>query len=314
MADYYTPEQQIGAYDDQRPWETCMTLGTQWSWKPDDKIKSAAEVISILARTAGGDGNLLLNVGPMPDGRIEPRQVEVLKQVGVWLTKNRESIYGTRGGPWKPARAIASTRRGKAVFVHLLRVKDDRFELPDLPCQVMSASFMNGRPVKFSQGEGKLHLTFDPTAIDPLGTVIRLELDGPAMNLAPVEAPSLIKASASNVFRNGERYSADKAFDDDPHTRWAADAGVKQAWLQVDLGEPTTFSKVAIRESAVGGQRIQKFEVQYQDGNGWKTILAGTVIGPNFKREFPAVTARVVRLNILEATDGPTIDELEVLK
>jgi alpha-L-fucosidase len=135
MADYYTPEQQIGAYDDQRPWETCMTLGTQWSWKPDDRIKSAAEVISILARTAGGDGNLLLNVGPMPDGRIEPRQVEVLKQAGVWLTKNRGSIYGTRGGPWKPSRAIATTRKDKALFVHLLRVKDGHLELPDIPPQ-----------------------------------------------------------------------------------------------------------------------------------------------------------------------------------
>ena len=81
--DYYTPEQRIGAYDEKTPWETCMTLGTQWSWKPDDKIKSADEVIRILARCAGGDGNLLLDVGPMPDGRIEPRQVAVLrKQVG----------------------------------------------------------------------------------------------------------------------------------------------------------------------------------------------------------------------------------------
>jgi len=314
FADYYTPEQRIGSYDDQRPWETCMTLGRQWSWRPDDNIKSAAEVISILARTVGGDGNLLLNVGPMPDGRIAPRQVEVLKQVGAWLTRNRDSIYGTRGGPWKPSRAIASTRKGKAVFIHLLRAEDGRFELPDLSRKVLSASLMNGGPVKFTQGVGKLRLTFDQAAIDPLDTVIRLELDGSAMDLAPVELLSTIKASASNVFRNEERYGADNAFDDDLHTRWATDAEVKEAWLEADFGEPKTFSKVTIREWASGGKRIQKFEVRYRDGNDWKTIFAGTTVGANFRKEFPAVTARVVRLNILEATKGPTIDEFEILK
>ena len=118
-ADYYMPEQRIGAYDDQRAWETCMTLGTQWSWKPKDTIKSASEVIGILARVAGGDGNLLLDVGPMPDGRIEPRQVDVLEQVGSWMKVNGESIYGTRGGPWKPTTespALARAERFTCIF------------------------------------------------------------------------------------------------------------------------------------------------------------------------------------------------------
>jgi len=144
--DYYTPEQHIGAYDDKTPWETCMTLGTQWSWKPDDKIKSAGEVISILAQCAGGDGNLLLDVGPMPDGRIEPRQVEVLKQVGAWLGKNGESIYGTRGGPWKPTKAVASTRKGKMIYLHVLRGRVDTIELPDIARKVKAARLLGGGP------------------------------------------------------------------------------------------------------------------------------------------------------------------------
>src|SRR3569833_3220226 len=123
--DFYTPEQRIGGYDDQTPWETCMTLGTQWSWKPDDILKSAPEVVSILARVTGGGGNLLLDVGPMPDGRIEPRQVEILKQVGAWLRQNGESIYGTHGGPWKPTSAVTSTRCGNIIYVHILKWRDD---------------------------------------------------------------------------------------------------------------------------------------------------------------------------------------------
>jgi alpha-L-fucosidase len=97
--DFYTPEQRIGAYDDKTRWETCMTLGTQWSWKPEDQIKSPGEVIRILAQCAGGDGNLLLDVGPMPDGRIEPRQVETLEKIGAWLDNNSRGPMETDQSP-----------------------------------------------------------------------------------------------------------------------------------------------------------------------------------------------------------------------
>ena len=165
--DFYTPEQRIGAYDDKTPWETCMTLGTQWSWKPDDKIKSAGEVIRILAQCAGGDGNLLLDVGPMPDGRIEPRQVAVLKQVGAWLDKNGESIYGTRGGPWKPTKAIASTRKGNVIYVHVLHDASDIIELPAIARKIKSASLLNGSKVKFKSQDGTLVLTVPTVERDP---------------------------------------------------------------------------------------------------------------------------------------------------
>ena len=78
-----------------------MTICQQWAWKPNDRMKSLKECIQTLVRVAGGDGNLLFNVGPMPDGRIEPRQVDRLKEMGDWLRKYGESIYGTRGGPFK---------------------------------------------------------------------------------------------------------------------------------------------------------------------------------------------------------------------
>ena len=182
-ADFYTPEQQIGAYDDQRPWETCMTICHQWSWKPDDKMKSPAEVVSILCRVVGGDGNLLLNVGPMPDGRIEPRQVEVLKQVGAWMQVNGESIYGTRGGPWKPTKAVASTRKGKTIYLHVLKSENGRVELPALPVAIKSATLLAGGNVKFSQKDGKLVLEIPAAALDTLDTIVKLEVDRPALEI-----------------------------------------------------------------------------------------------------------------------------------
>jgi alpha-L-fucosidase len=186
-ADYYTPEQRIGSYDDQRPWETCMTLGTQWSWKPEDKIKTPAEVVGIIARTLGGDGNLLLNVGPMPDGRIEPRQVAVLETVGGWVKKNEASIYGTRGGPFKPSANVTSTRRGKQIYVTVLKWPEGALKLPAIQAKVLGAKTLSGGRVDCQQtGEG-IEISLAPEHRDPLATVIALKLDGDGMSIPAVD-------------------------------------------------------------------------------------------------------------------------------
>jgi alpha-L-fucosidase len=187
LADYYTPEQHIGAYDDQRPWETCMTLGTQWSWKPNDPIKSPAEVVGILCSTAGGDGNLLLDVGPTPDGRIEPHQVEVLQQVGAWLAVNGEAIYGTRGGPWKPTKQITSTRKGRVIYLHVTGVPDGQVKLPALPAKILSATLLSGEKVEALQQAGKLVVRIPVAALNPMGTMVKLEVDRPALEIPAID-------------------------------------------------------------------------------------------------------------------------------
>jgi alpha-L-fucosidase len=190
FADYYSPEQHIGAYDDLRPWETCMTLGTQWSWKPNDDIKTAADLIGILARTAGGDGNLLLDVGPMPDGRIEPRQVQVLKQVGAWMKKNGQSIYGTRGGPFKPADYGAATREGKIIYLHVLKWPDGLLRLPDIQANIVSARLLNGGKAGVRQTGGEIEISVAPAERDAGDTVVALKLDSDALKIPAAAVPS----------------------------------------------------------------------------------------------------------------------------
>ena len=199
-ADYYTPEQRIGAYDDQRPWETCMTLGTQWSWKPKDKIKSAAEVISILTRTVGGDGNLLLDVGPMPDGRIEPRQVDVLEQVGDWVKVNSESIYDTRGGPWKPTETLASTRKGRNIYVHVLKWPAGPLKLPEIPAKIISAKLLSGGSVEFHQIASGIEVSVPSARRDANDTVIVLKLNRDAMTIPAMGImPMPIARTSANI-------------------------------------------------------------------------------------------------------------------
>ena len=125
-----------------------MTICNQWSWKPDDRMKSLKECLVVLVRCAGGDGNLLFNVGPMPDGEIEPRQAKRLREMGRWLEWNGESIYGTRGGPYLPNSCAVNTYRGKTIYLHLLQWPRDRdtVRIPAPGVKVVSARLLRACP------------------------------------------------------------------------------------------------------------------------------------------------------------------------
>lgn len=314
--DYDTPEQKIGKFQFDRPWESCMTVSAhnQWAWGgANDGVKSTAACLDMLIRCAGGDGNMLLNVGPRPDGVIDPAQANLLKSIGAWLAKNDESIYNTRGGPWKPTKNIASTRKGNTVFLHVLKSENGRVELPALPAKIESAALLDGEKVSASQQDGKLILEIPTASLDAMDTIVKLELDRPAMDLPVMNLPANFKATASNVYQNDEAdYGPQFAFDSDEQTRWATDSETKQAWIAVQFMTPRTVSHIRISEAYAG--RVKKFIFEYQDGNDWKTIFSGTTLGEKFERRFDPVTATEFRLNILDATEGPTIDEIELLK
>lgn len=312
--DYDTPEQKIGKYQDDRPWETCMTICRQWAWKPNDDMKSLKQCLQTLVTCAAGDGNLLFNVGPTPDGVIEARQIERLNEMGAWLKKNGESIYGTRGGPWKPTPVMGSTRKGSVIYLHLLREDDGVVELPALPHQVKKARLLGGGKVSVDRNGSSLKLSFDKTKIDPIDTIIHLELDGSAMDIPAINLASDIKATASNVYQSmADAHGPQMAFDNDSHTRWATDTGTKQCWIAADLGKSLTLQRVRIEEAI--GDRVQKFEFQYRDGGHWKTIYRGSKIGRWHQQKIDSpVTAREFRLNILDATDGPTIADIELIE
>ena len=76
------------------------------------------------------NGNLLFNVGPMPDGRIEQRQKDLLKAMGDWLKINGDAVYGTRGGPYLPTDYMVSTRQDNKIFLHLFKKPGQVLELP----------------------------------------------------------------------------------------------------------------------------------------------------------------------------------------
>jgi alpha-L-fucosidase len=308
--DYDTPEQRVGGFQNTRPWESCITICNQWAWKPDDRMKSLSECLRTLILCAGGDGNLLFNVGPMPDGRIEPRQVKRLQEMGAWLKRYGRSIYGTRGGPFKPGAWGASTYAGNTVYLHVFRWPENGLVLPAIGRKILANKTLTGGKAVITQADSGITIQMPLKYEQAIDTLIRLDLDGPASGISPVAVPSPIKAAASNSYHNQEAYSADKAFDGDNGTRWATDDGTHQAWVSLDLGKPARFSGVTIREAYAG--RVKRFEFQRQENGAWVTLFEGTTLGPEFTRQFPAVSAQQVRLNILEATEGPTIEEIQL--
>jgi len=185
VGDYATPEQKIGALNMKDPWETCMTICQQWAWKPNDKMKSLKECIQTLAKTSGGNGNLLFNVGPMLDGRMEERQIQRLKEMGDWLKIYGESIYNTKGGPYAPNDTFATTRKGNKLFVHVFSNKIKSLSLHGLTgIKVLQAHFIRGAKVSFTkEANGDVVISLPAQLPDENDSVIELDLNNNAEHI-----------------------------------------------------------------------------------------------------------------------------------
>ena len=91
-----TPEQCVPEEPCAYPWESCITMSDGWGYHYDDHYKSTRELIHLIVDIVAKGGNLALNVGPMPDGRLPAPALERLEAIGRWLARNGEAIYGTR--------------------------------------------------------------------------------------------------------------------------------------------------------------------------------------------------------------------------
>lgn len=115
---YQTPERGIPSEQLDNPWESCITLGNDWGYVPTDEFKSPAKIIHTLVEIVAKGGNLLLGVGPKPDGTLSEPVVTRLQKIGEWTSKNGEAIYSTRitpvyndGNTW-----FTQSKDGKTVY------------------------------------------------------------------------------------------------------------------------------------------------------------------------------------------------------
>ena len=158
------------------PLEMCDTINGAWGFNLQDRRhKSTRDLIHLLVKGAGYNANFLLNVGPMPNGKIQPEHIARLKEVGEWLTVHGESIYGSRGGPVTPRPWGVTTRKGSTVYVHVLNWQDQSLLVPSVGGPVKSARFVKtGAKADVRNVAEGVILTIPQTAVDPYDTVIAL--------------------------------------------------------------------------------------------------------------------------------------------
>jgi alpha-L-fucosidase len=305
--DFDTPEQRVGNFQVNRPWETCMTIARQWAWKPDDDVKSLEQCLHNLIRSAGGDGNLLFNVGPKPDGTIEPLQAERLREMGQWLKTYGYSIYGTRGGPFKPTDWGVSTRKDNKVYLHILKWSGNlpRIVIPDIGIPFKEITLASGGIAKISKPDDSFVIEFNSSSLQPISTIIEIEYAGNVMDVKPLE----MQSQSVSFMKNLKGSSNEKAQwinhqwvdlkainnGDWSGSFWQPADTDKSPWVEFDLGKIGKISKAVLYES---GNNVSSWELQLKAGDGWKTFYKGTNMGPRAEVTFKPVEAQVVRLLI----------------
>jgi alpha-L-fucosidase len=320
--DFDTPEQRVGGFQNNRPWETAMTIADQWAWKPNDEVKSLEQCLQSLIRTAGGDGNFMFGVGPKPDGTIEPLQIARLKEMGQWLQKYGSAIYETRGGPFKPADWGVSTRKGNFVYLHILKWQGNapKITLPDLGIEIKNCRLVQGGNINLTKPGKDYTLEFSAKDLQPINTIVELEFAGNIMNVAPVEINSnslsylkLVNAS-SNLKGHWSNHLwvelAAVTNGDMSASFWEPEPKDAHPWVEVDLGKLEKIREAILYER---GNSVQAFELQALVGEKWKTLAKGNKIGSKLELKLPKTTAQKVRLILKEFSKVPGIYEIVLL-
>ena len=151
------------------PLETCQTMNNSWGYNCTNyKYKTTGELIKLLVRTAGKNANLLLNIGPQPNGKIPDEAVVRLKEIGKWLRQYGETIYGTRAGETGEQEWGTSTQKGNKIYLHILSAKSNVINVP-LKSKVKNVCTFDGKvPLDFNRTQGgiTINLVSKPEIVD----------------------------------------------------------------------------------------------------------------------------------------------------
>lgn len=161
----------------QLPKEVCETINGSWGFNlQDQKHKSDKELIRYLISAAGYGSNLLLNVGPMPNGEIQEKHSSSLLSIGKWLEKNGQTIYGTHQGPVPPSDEMVSTQKGEEIYLHILDEKSNTYFIPGFVGKIDAMTFASGQKVNYKVNEFGLAFSVPEQERDSIDTIITMRV------------------------------------------------------------------------------------------------------------------------------------------
>ena len=242
-------------------------------------------------------------------GRCQPKS-DFLSVVADWLKDYGETIYGTRGGPYKPGYWGVCTLKDNKIFLHCLNFEGDTLVLPALGAKVMSSRVLTGGKVKVAQDDKSLTVTLNPKYQQECDTIVELTIDGSAFDIKPIDVPgsgSILTTSRGKVTLKSNVPSkhwwhnpcqVHQMFDDCLLTCWRPDPGTTEASVTLDLGKPETISRALIDCEGA----LDSVEIAVKEGDNWKSLA--TVDKPGRRQEImlPATTAQALRLTFKTST------------
>lgn len=324
--DFDTPEQHLGDYQDHRPWETCIPISSFWCYS-GHPARSFDQLIHLLAGAACGNGNLLASWGPHWDGAFDEAQKQRLFEVGDWLRANGASIYGTRGGPWKPAPWGGATRKGNKAYIHLFSRQQSDLVLPAIPGRtVVSAQLLvGGEKVVFKQNARELALALPGSGAVKGDLVVELTMSDSLDGLPALDAGEFTCAFAADPATYGKVVSRQAKVTASSTSQWMpADGGAslvaeKQPapfaihtdaeaapCVDIDLGKVMKVTGLFIRNADNGPERMATLRASVSlDGETWVEVWKAERANARWEvpvtafvsgAEVPGREARYVRL------------------
>jgi alpha-L-fucosidase len=302
------------------PLEADTTLyNHNWFWSADNekRRKTLDELMEIYCKSAGRGGVLLLNSTPDTHGLVPDEDLNLYAAFGREIERRFSrpvmEVTDQHGSTVELALPrptlinhvvlMEDYRQGERVRQYVVEGSSDgAWKELSHGTSVGRKKIDRFRPAQVSRA--RLRVT--RFAAEPLIRRFAVfHVDGVSTGSLTTDRPTTASAFHSAP------YVASMATDDNPQTRWGCPDGTTACWLEVDLGTPTAFGKVAINELA---DRIRKFtlEVRSDPNAPWQPALGGARVGASFEQGFPTVTGRFVRLNITDASGPPTIWEFNL--
>lgn len=163
------------------PAETCATMNNTWGYKRDDKnFKSPKTIIELLCQLMSKGVNLLLNIGPRPDGSVPEESLEILGKMAEWMDENSEAVYKTQASPFCADFSWGWISRKENNLYLLIREERECITIAGLENEILSAKSMKGEEVKVKKEDGIYSLDLSNITFNDTVTVVKLELDGEA--------------------------------------------------------------------------------------------------------------------------------------